>query len=123
MAKLYNFIRLVQKYSVPCQHIASQPGYYDDDGIWHEPQDVTVDTKAAILPVPERTLYESGGRYTTADRLIIALEAFPLQSHIFYRGKKYRIEEETDFSEYADFHQYLAKLVDTGGESGVEAGD
>ena len=121
--RLYNFARLVQKYSVPCQHITSQPGHYDDDGIWHEPHDVTRDTMAAILPVPERTLYESGGRYTAEDRLIISLEAFPLQSHIVYRGKKYRIEEETDFSEYADFHQYLAKQVDTGGESGVEAGD
>jgi len=111
MAKLYNFARLVGKYSVPCQHVARQPGGYDEDGIWHEPQDVTVDTKAAILPVPERTLYESGGRYTTADRLIISLEQYPMQSHIVYKGQKYRIEETADYTEYADFYQYLAKWV------------
>jgi len=109
MGRLYNFVRLVEKYSVPCQHITSQPGYYDDDGIWHAPEDVTRDTKAVILPVPEKTVYDSGGRYTTADRLIISLETLPLQSHIVYKGQKYRIEEETDFSEYADLHQYFEK--------------
>jgi hypothetical protein len=108
---LYRFRHLIEKYSVPCQLISRETGSYDNDGIWREPHDVTRDTKAVILPVPERTLYESGGRYTAEDRLIIALEAFPLQSHIVYRGKNYRIEEETDFSEYADFHQYLAKRV------------
>ena len=114
MAKLYNFKRLIEKYSVPCQHIARQPGYYDEDGIWREPEEVTRDTKAAILPVPERTLYESGGRYTAEDRLIISLEALPMQSLIVYKGHNYRIEEETDFSEYADFFQYLAKRVSAG---------
>jgi hypothetical protein len=113
MSKLYNFKRLVEKYSIPCQHIARQPGQYDADGIWREPQeqDVTCDTRAAILPVPERTLYESGGRYTAADRLIISLEAYPMQSHIVYKGQKYRIEEHVDYTEYADFNQYLAKWV------------
>ena len=112
MARLYNFKRLVEKYSVPCQLVTGQqPGYYDEDGKWHDPQDVTCDTKAAILPVPERTLYESGGRYTAADRLVISLEAYPMHSHIVYRGNKYRIEEMTDFTEYADFNQYLAKWV------------
>jgi hypothetical protein len=111
MPRLYNFARLIDKYSVPCQHITSQPGYYDDDGIWHAPGDVTRDTKAAILPVPERTLYESGGRYMAADRLIISLEQYPMQSHIVYKGQKYRIEETADYTEYADFYQYLAKWV------------
>ena len=105
MAKLYNFKRLVEKYSVLCQHIARKPGHYDEDGIWREPQDVTRDTRAAILPVPERTLYESGGRYTAADRLIVTLEELQLQTFVVYGGRKYRIEEETDFSEYADFRQ------------------
>jgi hypothetical protein len=116
MAKLYNFARLIGKYSVPCQHITRQPGEYDEDGIWREPQDVARDTKAAILPVPERTLFESGGRYTAADRLIITLAEFPFQSFIVYKGRKYRIEEETDYTEYADFRQYLAKLVDPPGK-------
>lgn len=116
MAKLYNFKRLVEKYSVLCQHIARKPGHYDEDGIWREPQDVTRDTRAAILPVPERTLYESGGRYTAADRLIVTLEELKLQTFVVYGGRKYRIEEETDFSEYADFRQYLAKLVDLPGQ-------
>lgn len=111
MAKLYNFKRLIDKYSVPCQHITRQPGHYDEDGIWREPQDVTRDTRAAILPVPERTLYESGGRYTAADRLIISLESYPMQSHLLYKKQKYRIEEIADFTEYADFNQYLAKWV------------
>ena len=111
MAKLYNFKRLVEKYSVLCQLITNQPGYYDDDGIWHEPEEVALETKAVVMPVPERTLYESGGRYTTADRLIISLESYPLQSHIVYRGHKYRIEEIADYTEYADFAQYLAKWV------------
>lgn len=111
MTKLYRFKRLVEKYSVSCQHIAKQPGYYDADGIWHEPQDVPRDTKAAIIPIPEQTLYETGGRYTSMDRQIISLEAYPMHSHIVYKGNKYRIEEETDYTEYADFHQYLAKWV------------
>lgn len=111
MAKLFNFESLIKKYSVPCQHSTSQPGHYDEDGIWHEPQDVIRDTKAVILPVPERTLYESGGRYTSEDRMIISTESYPRQSYIVYRGNKYRIEEIADYTEYADFNQYLAKRV------------
>jgi len=111
MAKMYNFTRLVAKYSVPCQLITNQPGYYDDDGVWHAPQEVPVDKQAAIMPVPEKTIYDSGGKYTSADRMILSLEPFPLQSYIVYRGHKYRIEESADYDEYADFYQYLAKRV------------
>lgn len=111
MPNLYRFRRLIEKYSVPCQLISRETGSYDNDGIWREPHDVTRDTKAAVLPVPERTLYESGGRYTAADRLIISLESYPMQSHLLYKEQKYRIEEIADFTEYADFNQYLAKWV------------
>ena len=121
MPNLYRFRRLIEKYSVPCQLISRETGSYDNDGIWREPHDVTRDTKAVILPVPERTLYESGGRYTTADRLIISLEAYPMHSHIVYRGNKYRIEENADYTEYADFNQYLAKLVDPAGQVNNDA--
>lgn len=111
MAKRYNFARLIQKYAAPCQLITNQPGYYNDDGIWIEPQEIPVDKHAAIMPVPERTIYNSGGRYSTADCMVISLDPFPLQALIVYRGHKYRIEEAADYTEYADFYQYLAKWV------------
>lgn len=109
--KMYQFARLIAKYSVDCQLITNQPGKYNDDGIWLEPADVTEGRKAAIMPVPEKTVYNSGGRYTSADRMVISQETFPVQAFIIYKGHKYRIEEVSDYTEYADFYQYLAKWV------------
>lgn len=110
--KLYNFSRLIEKYLVPCKLETKQEGYYDPDtGKWIEPEDKTEEIDLVIIPVDERTRYESGGRYTGKDRMIISMVPLPLQSKVLYGGQSYQIEDFTDFEIYADFNTYIGKWV------------
>lgn len=111
--KLYHFARLIDKYLVPCQLVTKQPGHYNEDtGIWVEPTDETEEIELVLIPVEEKTRYESGGRYTSRDRTIISTVPLPLQALVLHGGQTYQIEEETDYSLYADFNAYIGKWVE-----------
>lgn len=112
--KLYNFSQLITKYLVPCQLVVMGSGRYDPDkGKWIEPEEMPpVDMKLVIIPVEQRTLFESGGKYTAADRMIISRELLPAQSRVIFKGKSYRVEDFTDYDIYADFNVYIGKWVE-----------
>ncbi len=113
--KLYNFTRLITKYKATFQIVSENSGGYDDGGEW-KAKDKEIQTKeGAIVPMSERKIYHSGGTYTTQDRQLYMFEKLPdaliKNCRIIYHGNQYKIEEETDYSEYSDVYVYILRRV------------
>lgn len=114
MGKLYNFDRLIKKYSVECQLIQETRGGSYVGGNWvPEADGDPVTIHGAVIPMTDRKVYQSGGIYTEQDRELITKTAIPLEpaAYIMYQGNRYHVESENDYSEYAGFHDYNLKRV------------
>ena len=113
MAKLYNFVRLIAKYSVEYTVTIKAKGSYVD-GKYQQGVPTESTERGAIVPLAQRKIYQSGGAYTTNDRQLYrttpitdALEDVTVK----YKGNTYNVEEETDYSDYGDVYVYLLKWV------------
>lgn len=106
---IFNFERLIRKYGVQGASIevAGESGWVDGEYVEQPPQQVPL--QCAIVPMATRTVYDSGGRYTTADRTMYTQQQLPLQSIVTYRDATYSVEEISDYTEYADFYTYQLK--------------
>lgn len=111
--KLYNFARLIRKYSVPFTLQKTAKGDFVGgkyvEGVLSEEQ-----LRGAIVPLGERKIYSSGGTYTTQDRQLYM--STPLASSleslkVVYDGDVYSVEEDKDYGAYADAYVYLLKWV------------
>ena len=110
--KHYHMSRLIRRYEVPMQLITEEPGGYDpESGIYRKSKPVLSDFRGAVMPVPERVVYESGGRYTREDRVIYSTWGLPIKSKIVYRNAIYSVEDAADYTEYSDFFQYVVRRV------------
>lgn len=114
MGKQFNFNRLIQKYSVPCELLTELGSGKYVGGNWipdaaPEPKEI----RGAIIPMTDRKVYQSGGTYTEQDREFITLENILLESksYIIHQGSRYHVESENDYSECAGFHDYNLKRV------------
>ena len=110
--KLYNFTRLIQKYSVPfCLH-RSQGAYVG--GKWEPGGEIVQRLFGAIVLMKDHKIYSSGGTYTQQDRelyLTTPLKA-PLSDYrVVYKGNTYAVEEGRNFEDYADVAVYVLKRV------------
>ena len=108
--KLYNFTRLINKYSVSfCLH-RNQGSYVS--GKWVQGGEVVTQMRGAIVPISDRKVYDSGGTYTAQDRelyLSKPLEA-PLSDYrVVYKGNVYAVENGRNFEDYADVAVYDLK--------------
>lgn len=116
---MYCFERLINKYGVTNAVIFAQmetEGHYDDDtGKWVKPQTETSETPltCVIVPMSTKMVTDSGGRYTTNDRQLYTRTRLQEKQTVKYRGVSYTVEEETDYTEYADFFVYVIKAVST----------
>lgn len=110
--KLYNFKRLIQKYSVPFVVETERAGRYES-GKWVEGGAVSREVAGAIVPLAERKVYSSGGYYTSKDRELYVVPSITDfdKSKVIYKGNVYRLEEETNYSDYADAAVYVLKWV------------
>ena len=110
--KLYNFTRLVQKYSVPfCLH-RKQGSYVA--GKWEDGGEIVRSMRGAIVPMRDSKVYSSGGTYTAQDRelyLLKPLEAPLSEYEVVYKGNAYKVEEGRNFEDYADVAVYVLKWV------------
>lgn len=108
--KLYNFTRLINKYSVPfCLH-RSQGRYVA--GKWEEGGEIVQNMRGAIVPISDRKVYDSGGTYTTKDRelyLLSPLEGDLSEYRVVYNGNYYAVEAGRSFEDYADVTIYTLK--------------
>ena len=109
---LYKFAKLIEKYSVSCQLVEIAEGSWKA-GKWIEGEQTTTDINGAIVPISEKRIQNSGGSYKQGDCEFITTKPLVIHSntYIIHKGKKYKLEDATDYSDYADFNIYVARRV------------
>ena len=110
--QLYKFDRLIRKYSADCKLITKAEGKWSA-GEWQEGEAQTTDIKGAVVPITEQRIHDSGGTYKKGDCEFITLQTVEITSgtYLEYKGNKYKLEDSTDYGEYADFKVYVARGV------------
>lgn len=110
--KLYNFKRLINKYSVKfCLH-RIQGGYVG--GKWELGGELVKEMRGAIVPIGEKRVYSSGGTYTSQDRELYTTERLKdalCDLRVVHNGNTYTVEGVKDFGDYADVYVYTLKWV------------
>ena len=111
--KLYHFARLVRKY-VGTFTVTGGGGRYEA-GDWVAEPGTAGERGGAVLPLSSRRVLESGGELSSLDRQLIMLE--PLAGdlngvRVEYKGVKYTVAEDRDYSDFSDVHTYLLKAVE-----------
>lgn len=115
MGLLFNFKRLIDKYSVSCKLISESDSGSYVGGEWvPDTEGSAREIAGAVIPMTTRKIYQSGGTYTEHDREFVTLEEIPLEPvhYILYKNLKYQVQENTDYSDYAGFHVYNLKRVE-----------
>ena len=109
---MIRFASILRRYSRPCTLIRIETK-------WVVGEAVKIETKTPmtmpILPLDAKLLQTEGGRYTTDDRAIYSLTPLNKGDIIEYKSGRYTVDQETDYSEYADFNKYIAERVSTHG--------
>lgn len=118
---LYKFARLIKKYSVSCQLVSVSEGAWSA-GTYVEGETTTTDIRGAVVPITEKRIQNSGGSLKQGDCEFITTQPIVINSntHIIHKGKTYKLEDTTDYSDYADFNVYVARRVsafDTAGNN------
>ena len=114
MAKLYNFDRLIDKYSVDFTLVSVSEGSYVG-GKYVEGTKTETLCRGAVVPVSDSKIYQSGGVITAKDRQLYMkkpVEKSLTGSKIKFRGNVYKIEQETNYDDYANVCIYMLKWVE-----------
>lgn len=114
MPKLYDFKRLITKYSVPFTLISTSEGAYVD-GKYVEGTRTETALTGAIVPYSDSKIYQSGGFLTQKDRELYMKTPItaPLKAaKVSYKGDIYNIESNRDYGDYADAYIYSLKWVE-----------
>lgn len=114
MKKLFDFKKLIKKYSVSCELLEETASGSYVGGEWVPESAAQSQTiTGAVIPMTTKKIYESGGTYTEQDREFITLAEISLEPHSFivYGGTKYQVQESTDYSDYAGFYAYNLKRM------------
>lgn len=122
MGKLYNFVRLITKYSVDFEFVAVEKGGYSG-GRYIEGEETVTQCRGAIVPMAERKIYQSGGLFTQKDRDLYMFKPLPAEfttGKVRYKGNEYKIEQETNYEDYADVYVYNLKWVSSFDRSDTE---
>lgn len=120
---LYNFERLINKYSVDCKLVTFAEGSWKA-GTWQEGAKSETDISGAVVPITEKRIQSSGGSYKQGDCEFITTQPIKITSDTFLlvNGKKYKLEDSTDYSNYADFNIYVARGVSSFDRTGETTG-
>lgn len=111
---MYRFDRLIKKYSVNCKLLLEAAGGSYVGGEWvPEAAPAPIDVSGAVVPMTDRKIYQSGGTYTEQDREFITHTEIPLEpAHsLVYKGVKFQVQGNTDYSDYAGFYTYNLKRI------------
>ena len=110
--RLYKFARLIKKYAVSCQLVSFTEGGWKA-GDWVEGEQTTTPISGAVVPISEKRIQNSGGSYKQGDCEFITTQPITINSktYLVYKDKKYKLEDTTDYSDYADFNTYVARRV------------
>ncbi|MDL2253317.1 hypothetical protein LJC49_04500 [Ruminococcaceae bacterium OttesenSCG-928-I18] len=108
-----HFDRLIDKYSVTFAFLAATSGGYDA-GKYVPGEPDRKELRGAIIPLPERKVYQPGGSFTEKDRNLILKRPLPApleDAKVEYKGNVYSVEEETDHSDYGNVAVYVLRWV------------
>lgn len=108
--RIYSFERLIRKYFTSILINIEVPGGFVD-GIYTPGGKVEKQVQAAVIPMSSKQLYQSGGRYTDADKNIYTLEPLIPKTKMIYKELTYSVEQSSDYTEYGDFFHYVLKAV------------
>ena len=125
MGVLFDFNRLITKYSSEYKVIIPSKGDYDDYGDWQEGEPTELTLTGAILSIKESKIHQSEGNLTAEDRVLYALNPleFALEgAKVVFKGRTYTIEETTENADFTGVWQYTLKHIsafDKGGGDSV----
>lgn len=109
--KMYNFSRLVKKYSRPTiLHGEATEGDWIN-GKWMEGQPSQETIDLALIPFDVKTIAQLGGLVTNGDVQVYSLTALKHGDKIEQNGSKYTVDTSANFTAFGDFHRYIAKGV------------
>lgn len=108
---MYNFSRLISKYSRPTNLIIGAGDGEWIDGELVEGQPQTEKINLAIIPFDVKTIAQLGGQVTSADAQIYSLTELKHGDKIEQSGQKYTVDTSANFTAYGDFYRYIAKGV------------
>lgn len=114
MPKLYNFKRLIEKYSVDFTLVSISEGSYVG-GKYVEGVKTETQCRGAVEPISDSKIYQSGGALTTKDRRLFMknpIEQSLTNSKVIHKGNVYKIEQEANYEDYADAYIYTLKWVE-----------
>lgn len=113
MKKLYDFRRLIEKYSVDFLLVTEESGgYYGGKPV--AGTETVTERRGAIVPISDKKIYQSGGTLTDKDRQLFMktpIDESLEKCSVKYKWCKYSIEQETNFDDYADAYIYILKWV------------
>ena len=107
-----NFDSLIDRYSVEFEVLPKQSGRYVGGEYVESEKRTPVLKRGAIVSIPQRKIYQSGGYLTSKDlRLFIysPLEGSDLM--VRYKDSIYSVEDESDHQEFAGVTSYTLKFV------------
>lgn len=110
MGKLYDFTRLIKKYSNKFEVISSEDGKYVD-GKYQAGLSTVEEMSGAIIPMTERKIYQSGGALKSTDIQLYTIKPLPKDCKVRYKNNTYSVEEETNHEDYADAYVYVLRWV------------
>lgn len=112
-----SFGDLIEEFSVEFEMLfpseAEPTQKYDDLGKPIKTDNpVPIMAVGALIPLPQKVIYESGGRLTESDRQLYSLNHdIPHKTKIYYGGVTYHVESKTPYHPYSDFSLYILKGV------------
>lgn len=101
---MYNFKRLIKKYTNTPPLKIVDSGYYDytQGGVWVEDTTET-EFEGAIFPLGrDDAIFGEAGVYGSNSRKLYTFESFELNDSIKFEGIEYTVKEEADYSRFED---------------------
>ena len=118
---IYSFKRLIEKYKVPIAILVPSDGQYIHGKYCHGNVE-RHEIYGAVVPLGDQRQYESGGTVFARDKQMYLTQSVPYLSEgaqVEYGGCVYTVQQETDFSPYADVFIYrLQWNSNLGGDGG-----
>lgn len=108
---MYNFSRLIKKYSRPTiLHGELTEGEWIN-GKWVDGKPSQEIILLTIIPFDIKTIAQLGGTVTSADAQIYSLSVLKHGDKIEQDEEKYTVDISANFKPYGDFYRYIAKGV------------
>lgn len=114
MGTLYNFTRLIKKYSSEFTAITVSDGYYDDKGDWTKGEVVVTPLKGAIISHSESKVFRSEGALTQKDKRLFMLKPIDDTLHgakIVHEGNAYDLSDVKENAKFTGVYAYTLKYV------------